>query len=98
HTDLPSVPTRRSSDLSIGFGDKVAGGHAVESYARLEGEQIDARLGCEMKDHPLFLVPRGERQRVLIEHTRPGEDFQLAQGVLEGDRKSTRLNSSHSQI
>src|SRR3954469_2434678 len=52
-------PNERLVKGSIGFGDKVAGGHAVESYAHLEGEQIDARLQCEMKDHPLFLVPRG---------------------------------------
>src|SRR5437588_5804577 len=78
-------PNERLVKGSIGFGDKVAGGQLVESYAHLEGEQIDARLICEMKDHPLFLVPRGERQRLLIEHARPGADFQLAQGVLEGE-------------
>jgi len=78
-------PNERLVKGSIGFGDKVAGGQTVESYAHLEGEQIDARLLCEMKDHPLFLIPRGERQRVLIEHTRPGGDFQLAAGVLEGE-------------
>jgi len=37
---------------SIGFGEKLGAG-AVETYAHLEGEQIDARLACEMKDHPL---------------------------------------------
>ena len=78
-------PNERLVKGSIGFGDKVAGGQAVESYAHLEGEQIDARLICEMKDHPLFLIPRGERQRLLADHARPGADFQLAQGVLEGE-------------
>lgn len=78
-------PNERLVKGSIGFGDKVAGGQAVESYAHLEGEQIDARLICEMKDHPLFLVPRGERQRLLLEHTRPGADFQLSSGVIEGE-------------
>ena len=78
-------PNERLVKGSIGFGDKVAGPYAVESYAHLEGEQIDARLICEMKDHPLFLVPRGERQRLLLEHARPGGDFQLSAGVLEGE-------------
>ena len=78
-------PNERLVKGSIGFGDKVAGGQAVESYAHLEGEQIDARLTCEMKDHPLFLIPRGERQRILVEHTRPAADFQLSQGVVEGE-------------
>ena len=78
-------PNERLVKGSIGFGDKVAGGAAVESYAHLEGEQIDARLTCEMKDHPLFLIPRGERQRLLLEHARPGADFQLNSGVIEGE-------------
>lgn len=78
-------PNERLVKGSIGFGDKVAGGQLVESYAHLEGEQIDARLICEMKDHPLFLIPRGERQRLLLEHARPGKDFQLASGVVEGE-------------
>jgi predicted Ser/Thr protein kinase len=78
-------PNERLVKGSIGFGDKLAGNQGVESYAHLEGEEIDARLGCEMKDHPLFLLPRGERQRLLIEHVRPGADFQLGAGVLEGE-------------
>ena len=78
-------PNERLVKGSIGFGEKEAGPYAVESHAHLEGEQIDARLICEMKDHPLFLVPRGERQRLLLEHARPGADFQLSAGVLEGE-------------
>src|SRR5260370_21584773 len=78
-------PNERLVKGSIGFGDKVAGGSVVESYAHLEGEQIDARLGCEMKDHPLFLVPRGEPQRLLLEPPQAGPDFPLAAAVLEGE-------------
>ena len=78
-------PNERLVKGSIGFGDKVDGPTVVESYAHLEGEQIDARLPCEMKDHPLFLVPRGERQRLLLEHARPAADFQLSAGVTEGE-------------
>ena len=78
-------PNERLVKGSIGFGETKLGTGAVETYAHLEGEQIDARLACEMKDHPLFLIPRGERQRVLGEHTKPGSEFQLAAGVLEGE-------------
>ncbi len=78
-------PNERLVKGSIGFGDKVAGGQAVESYAHLEGEQIDARIACEVKDHPLFLIPRTERQRLLLEHCKPEASFQLAAGVLEGE-------------
>jgi serine protein kinase len=77
-------PNERLVKGSIGFGDKLAGS-AVESYAHLEGEEIDARLSCEMKDHPLFLVPRGERQRLLAEQCKPGDEFNLNAGVLEGE-------------
>src|SRR5260221_1714052 len=58
-------PNERLVKGSIGFGDKVPEGQSVESYAHLEGEQIDAGLACEMKDHPLFLLPRAERQKLL---------------------------------
>src|SRR3954452_24102337 len=78
-------PNERLGKGSIGFGEKLGGVGAAETYAHLEGEQIDARLVCEMKDHPLFLIPRGERQRLLLEHTKPDAEFQLAAGVLEGE-------------
>jgi predicted Ser/Thr protein kinase len=78
-------PNERLVKGSIGFGDKVAGGSVVESYAHLEGEQIDARITCELRDHPLFLIPRGERQRLLLERCKPDGSFQLAAGVLEGE-------------
>jgi serine protein kinase len=78
-------PNERLVKGSIGFGETKLGTGTVETYAHLEGEQIDARLACEMKDHPLFLVPRGERQRLLAEHTKPGTDFELTAGVLEGE-------------
>jgi predicted Ser/Thr protein kinase len=78
-------PNERLVKGSIGFGEKLGGAGAVETYAHLEGEQIDARLACEMKDHPLFLVPRGERQRLLADHCKPSGDFQLAAGVMEGE-------------
>src|SRR3954466_8667634 len=64
-------PTERLVKGSIGFGEKLGGVGAVETYAHLEGEQIDARLVCEMKDRPLFLVPRGERQPLPPEHRNP---------------------------
>ncbi len=79
-------PSEKLVKGSIGFGEgKVVGGQRVESYAHLEGEQVDARIACEMKDHPLFLIPRGERQRLLADACKPGDDFQLAAGVLEGE-------------
>ena len=79
-------PSEKLVKGSIGFGDdKVVGSQRVETYAHLEGTQVDARIACEMKDHPLFLVPRGERQRMLNDACKPGADFALPAGVLEGE-------------
>src|SRR5712672_29263 len=78
-------PSEKLVKGSIGFGETKNGGPRVESYAHLEGEQVDARIHCELKDHPLFLLPRGERQRVLRESTKPDDTFQLSAGILEGE-------------
>src|SRR5438067_6768803 len=79
-------PSEKLVKGSIGFGETSNGGtRVVESYAHLEFEHVDARIQCELKDHPLFLVPRGERQRLLRDTTRPDDAFQLAQGMMEGE-------------
>ena len=66
-------PSEKLVKGSIGFGETKVGisGERVETYAHLEGEAVDARIHCELKDHPLFLLPRGERQRLLRETTNP---------------------------
>src|SRR5438874_1414756 len=78
-------PSEKLVKGSIGFGETKNGGPRVGSYAHLEREQVDARVHCELKDHPLFLLPRGERQRVVRESTRPDDTFQLSAGILEGE-------------
>jgi serine protein kinase len=80
-------PSEKLVKGSIGFGEGKVGvsGERVETYAHLEGEAVDARIQCELKDHPLFLVPRMERQRMLREATKPDGSFQLAQAILEGE-------------
>src|SRR6266446_3017738 len=78
-------PSEKLVKGSIGFGETKNGGPRVESYAHLEGEHVDARIHCELKDHPLFLLPRGERQRVVRESTKPDDTFQLSAGILEGE-------------
>jgi serine protein kinase len=57
-------PTQKSTRGGIGFG-----GHptidSLESFAYLPDDQIDARLGDELRDHPLLLVPLDERQKLV---------------------------------
>src|SRR5437868_8645105 len=79
-------PSEKLVKGSIGFGETSNGGtRGVESYAHLEFEHVDARIQCELRDHPIFLLPRGERQRLLRDTTKPDDTFQLAQGILEGE-------------
>lgn len=89
HWIFPSE--RRLRGGGLGFGPRAEGAE-LESYAHLEGEATDARLSCPMKDHPLLLVPRAERRRLLEEHCRPtnregaGEtDFVLSDYLLDGE-------------
>jgi len=89
HWVFPSE--RRLKGGGLGFGPRVDAGD-LSTYAHLEGEALDARLTCPMKDHPLLLVPRDERRRLLEEHCRPtaregaGEtDFVLSEYLLDGE-------------
>jgi len=74
---------------TVGFGQGVSTSD-LSSFAHLDGE--DARLPCPLRDHPLFLLPRGERRRLLEEKCHPAEragagegDFVLADYVADGE-------------
>src|SRR5690606_40550848 len=88
--DLPSVPTRRSSDLGA-------------PRPRSGGER-DGRPDHEGAQHgELQDVPRGGGARCArhgaVEVSGGGEQpVALLDGLRDGDRKSTRLNSSHVKI
>jgi len=76
---------------TVGFGQGGDWGD-LPSFAQLEGDALDARLVCPLKDHPLFLVPRRERRKLLEEKCHPiqpegaGEgDFVLAEYVADGE-------------
>jgi predicted Ser/Thr protein kinase len=63
HWVFPSQKTIRGS---LGFGhEKTGAGKGVDSYAHLPDEEIDAKLMVEVRDHPLFLVPTADRERLL---------------------------------
>jgi predicted Ser/Thr protein kinase len=86
-------PSEKIAKGALGFGDtrdkkiKVEGG-AGESYAHLRAEQIDARLPCELRDHPIFFVPKAERAALIDTLKQNGslpKDFVVSRYVLEGD-------------
>src|ERR1044071_7270464 len=61
-------PAQKHTRGGIGFGGRD-GGAAIEgandSFAYLPDDMIDARLGDELRDHPLLLVPIDERQKLI---------------------------------
>jgi serine protein kinase len=61
---FPSVKHTRAG---IGFGGErvEASLESAETYAYLPDEVVDARLGDELRDHPLLLIPSDERQRLI---------------------------------
>jgi predicted Ser/Thr protein kinase len=76
---------------TVGFGNG-GGGVDPSSFAHLDGDALDARLACPLKDHPLLLLPRRERRKLLEEKCQParrqgaGEgDFVLADYVADGE-------------
>ncbi|QRK06943.1 serine protein kinase PrkA [Archangium violaceum] len=66
-------PSEKLVKGSIGFGGEraataaatAAAGGELSSYAHLDAESIDVRIPCELRDHPLFVIPPAERQRLL---------------------------------
>lgn len=75
-------PSEKLMKGSIGFGGVGGEGeNGLGTFAHLEGEAIDARIGCELKDPPLFLIPMDERRRMLVEHTGAAEKGSESEGA-----------------
>src|SRR5207245_9443318 len=91
--DLPSFPTRRSSDLPVVAGQFEAG-HLTDAVRRARVEACAFGLR-----HLVRLAEHFTRTRKV--KPAPGNDIldggQQVVGAVE-DRKSTRLNSSHGSI
>jgi len=82
-------PSEKLVRGSIGFGEGAAGAAELASWAHLESEHVEVRVTCELRDHPLFLLPPPERKRLLSEAlaaARDGQgDFLLSEYLLEGE-------------
>jgi len=80
-------PRTDDEESPLGFG-RTSGsdGSSVETYAYLTGEDVNARLICELKDHPLFLLPREDRKRIVLEaFETAGQSSGELRWILEGD-------------
>jgi len=58
-------PSQKTMRGSLGFSQGKGRGEGAESFAHLTDEEIDAKLLVEVRDHPLFLIPVPDRQRLL---------------------------------
>src|SRR4051812_10172018 len=58
-------PTQKHTRGGIGFGGAGEALNAVESFAYLPDDVVDARVGDELRDHPLLLIPVEERQKLI---------------------------------
>jgi predicted Ser/Thr protein kinase len=85
-------PSEKLAGGRIGFGDTgalpAAAPAELETFAELTGDALDAVWECELKDHPLLLVPAAERRRFVEELQRAGRlppDFRPPEVLLRGD-------------
>jgi serine protein kinase len=54
-------PVQGSRRGSLGFGNQTSN-NTYDTYAYLEQDEIEARLPCEFKDHPLLLLSVDQRE------------------------------------
>ncbi len=79
-------PSRNTLRGSIGFGEDSGKPGLEESYAHLPEDKIDSRLFVEVRDHPLFLLPKKQRLRLLERaRERGGLTEPLSPRVLRGE-------------
>ena len=82
---FPSSKTLRGS---LGFGQNESSSQ-VGTYAHLPDDQVDAKLLVEVRDHPLFLIPKEERQRLLERLAKQKGDASVSDGfsdwILRGE-------------
>ncbi|HVV83630.1 MAG TPA: hypothetical protein VHE35_11205 [Kofleriaceae bacterium] len=61
------LPSQRQSRGGIGFSGGASADGATDTFAYLSDDLVDARIGDELRDHPLLLVPLEHRTRLLAD-------------------------------
>ena len=78
-------PADRYGKQGLGLGGGAA--HRDDdfsSYAKLADSDIAARISCELRDHPLFLLPQKQRMALLTE-LGLAKDFISSEYIQKGD-------------
>ncbi len=80
-------PSEKIAKSSIGFGEKIGPHGELATFAHLDSESLDARIPCELKDHPLFLVPHRERRKLVADALgrRGKSDFVVSEYIEDGE-------------
>jgi serine protein kinase len=81
-------PSQKVSRSGIGFGGASAEAvAALDSYATLEDEHIEAKIVDELRDHPILLLPRDTRRALFDERLASVMDqgFRPARQLTGGD-------------
>jgi serine protein kinase len=82
-------PTQKVAKGGLGFTTSPYGGEETDSFAYLPDDAIEAKLPCDLRDHPLFLIPQKRRAEILRElmaGTPAGEEpFVVSDYILHGD-------------
>ncbi|HSC89293.1 MAG TPA: serine protein kinase PrkA [Polyangiaceae bacterium] len=82
-------PKKASVRGTIGFGGERPTSERPLSYAHLPDEELEARVIVEVRDHPLFLVPLEQRQR-LFEATLRQAGVKVSPGSTSGTARLPR--------
>ncbi len=89
---FPSERIAASDRIGFGQGARkpaIAG----DSFAYLPAESIDARVPCEMHDHPLFLIPQTQRLS-LLKQLLPEPDLSFGEGGMRNATTPPRATLS----
>lgn len=81
-------PVEKLSGNSVSTQNEVIGfsrgqsGKGTESFAFLDDHQIASKLICELKDNPIYLIPKGMRKDLLEQLI--GQDYKIPDEILSG--------------
>lgn len=80
-------PAEKLRKSGIGFGKSESAPVDLNSYAHLEGDQVEARINSPLRDHPLLLIPLTERHQLfedLFKDEKLPKNFPLSQYLKNG--------------
>ena len=58
-------PVERYTKGGIGINQYKESKEAVSNFAKLPDEEVSARIPCDLRDHPLLIIPREQRKLFL---------------------------------